>query len=101
MELWHIGAASGSLSEINAIADRDRGPGGDNPPGHLGVIIDVLRFASERTQLIVTTHSPEVLDADWLEDRHIRMVTWQDGATRVTPLSVGSRDALRGHRQRR
>ena len=66
-------------------------------PGALGVILDVLRFASERTQLIVTTHSPEVLDADWLEDRHIRMVTWQDGATRVMPLSVGSRDALRKH----
>jgi predicted ATPase len=66
-------------------------------PGAIGVILDVLRFASERTQLIVTTHSPEVLDADWLEDRHIRMVTWQDGATRVTPLSVGSREALRGH----
>jgi predicted ATPase len=66
-------------------------------PGALGVIVDVLRFASERTQVIVTTHSPEVLDADWLEDRHIRIVTWQDGATRVMPLSVGSRDALREH----
>jgi predicted ATPase len=66
-------------------------------PGALGVILDVLRFASQRTQLIVTTHSPEVLDADWLEDRQIRIVTWEDGATRVTPLSVGSRDALREH----
>jgi predicted ATPase len=66
-------------------------------PGALGVILDVLRFASRRMQLVVTTHSPEVLDADWLEDRHIRIVTWQDGATRVTPLSVGSREALREH----
>ncbi len=66
-------------------------------PGALGVILDVLRLASRRTQVIVTTHSPEVLDADWLEDRHIRIVTWQDGATRVTPLSIGSREALREH----
>ncbi len=66
-------------------------------PGAISVILDVLRFASERAQLIVTTHSPDILDADWLEDRHIRMVTWQDGATRVMPLSVGSRDALRKH----
>ena len=66
-------------------------------PGAIGVILDVLRFASDRTQLIVTTHSPEVLDAEWLEDRHIRIVTWEDGATRVTPLSVGSREALREH----
>jgi predicted ATPase len=66
-------------------------------PGAISVILDVLRFASERAQLIVTTHSPDVLDADWLEDRHIRIVTWQDGATRVMPVSVGSRDALREH----
>src|SRR5262249_7537470 len=66
-------------------------------PGALGVILDVLRVASRRTQLIVTTHSPDVLDADWLEDRHIRIVTWQDGATRVTPLSSGSREALQEH----
>ena len=66
-------------------------------PGALGVILDVLRYASDRTQLIVTTHSPEVLDADWLEDRHIRIVSWHDGTTRVTPLAVGSREALRQH----
>jgi predicted ATPase len=66
-------------------------------PGAISIIMDVLRFASERAQLIVTTHSPDVLDADWLEDRHIRIVTWQDGSTRVMPVSSGSRDALRQH----
>jgi predicted ATPase len=66
-------------------------------PGALGVILDVLSFASERTQLIVTTHSPEVLDAEWLEDRHIRIVTWENGESRVMPLSIGSREALREH----
>jgi predicted ATPase len=66
-------------------------------PGALGVIMDVLRHASERTQVVVTTHSPEILDADWLEDRHIRIVTWEDGVTRVTPLDAGSREALRQH----
>ena len=64
-------------------------------PGALGVILDVLHYASDRTQLVVTTHSPEVLDADWLEDRHIRVVDWQDGATRVMSLGVRSREALR------
>jgi predicted ATPase len=66
-------------------------------PGAIGIILDVLRHASERTQVIVTTHSPEVLDADWLEDQHIRIVSWQEGATRVTPLDIGSREALRQH----
>jgi predicted ATPase len=66
-------------------------------PGALGVILDVLHHASERTQVIVTTHSPEVLDAEWLEDRHIRTVTWQDGATHVTPLDAGAKETLQQH----
>jgi predicted ATPase len=66
-------------------------------PGALGVILDVLRHASERTQVIVTTQRPDLLDADWLEDRHIRIVDWQDGETRVMPPDVGSREALRQH----
>ncbi len=66
-------------------------------PGALSVILDVLHHASERGQVIVTTHSPEVLDAEWLEDRHIRIVDWQDGETRVLPLGIRSREALRQH----
>lgn len=66
-------------------------------PGALGVVLDVLRHASERTQVIVTTHSPEALDADWVADRNLRIVTWRDGATRVSPLAVGSKEALRQH----
>ena len=54
-------------------------------PGAIGLILDVLDFASERTQLVITTQSPEVLDAEWLEDRHLRIVTWEDGETRVAP----------------
>ncbi len=66
-------------------------------PGALSVILDILHHASERGQVIVTTHSPEVLDAEWLEDRHIRIVDWQEGETRVLPLGVRSREALRQH----
>lgn len=47
-------------------------------PGALGAVLDLLRHASRKRQLIVTTHSPEVLDAEWLEDRHLRIVGWQD-----------------------
>jgi predicted ATPase len=66
-------------------------------PGAIGLILDVLDFASERTQLIITTHSPEALDAEWLEDRHLRIVTWEDGETRVSPLAAWSCEALREH----
>jgi predicted ATPase len=66
-------------------------------PGALGAILDLVRHASRSMQVVVTTHSPDVLDAEWLEDRHIRIVSWQEGATRVTPLSSGSREALQEH----
>jgi predicted ATPase len=66
-------------------------------PGALGAILDLLRHASRQMQLIVTTHSPEVLDADWLRDEHLRIVTWEDGATRVLPLAGGAQEALREH----
>ncbi len=66
-------------------------------PGALGALLDVLKHACRKMQVLVATHSPEVLDADWLEDRHLRIVTWEEGATRVAGLAEASRKALRGH----
>jgi predicted ATPase len=66
-------------------------------PGALGAILDLLRHASRHMQVIVTTHSPEVLDADWLRDENLRIVTWEEGATRILPLAEGTREALREH----
>jgi hypothetical protein len=40
---------------------------------------------------------PLVQTAEWLQDRHVRIVNWQEGATRLTPLSSGSREALQEH----
>lgn len=66
-------------------------------PGALGAILDLIRYASRKMQVIATTHSPDVLDARWIEDRHLRVVSWSEGATRVTPVSDASREALRLH----
>jgi predicted ATPase len=66
-------------------------------PGALGSVLDVLRHASKKMQVVVTTHSPEVLDAKWIEDRHVRVVEWHAGATRVAALSEATRGALRDH----
>jgi predicted ATPase len=68
-------------------------------PGALGAIMDLLRHAGRTMQVVATTHSPDILDADWLEDRHLRIVHWQDGATRLTPVSDGTGEALREHLQ--
>lgn len=66
-------------------------------PGALGTVLDVLRHAARSTQTVVTTHSPELLEAPWIEDRHLRIVSWEGGATRVAPVSEATRTALREH----
>ena len=47
--------------------------------------------------MVVTTHSPELLDAKWIQDENLRIVSWHEGATRVTPVSDATRQALREH----
>ncbi|HRU04179.1 MAG TPA: AAA family ATPase [Candidatus Brocadiia bacterium] len=66
-------------------------------PGALGAILDLIRAASKSVQVVVTTHSPEILDAEWVKDGHIRIVTWEEGSTHVLPLSAASRQAMRDH----
>lgn len=66
-------------------------------PGALESVLDVLLAASERIQVVMTTHSPELLDAKWITDRHLRMVDWREGATHVAPVSAANRTALRDH----
>ena len=66
-------------------------------PGALGAVLDLLQQASRKMQVVVTTHSPELLDAKWIEDKHLRLVTWHEGATHVTRVSDASRRALQEH----
>jgi len=66
-------------------------------PGALGAVLDLLLAASKRMQVIVTTHSPEVLDAKWILESHIRLVEWSEGATRVSRLAEAPRRALQEH----
>ena len=66
-------------------------------PGALGSILDVLRHARRFMQVIVTTHSPDILDARWIKDRHLKIVSWEKGATHIDPVSKAARTALGEH----
>ena len=66
-------------------------------PGALESILDLLRHASRQMQVVITTHSPDLLDAKWINDRHLRIVEWTEGATRVAPVSDATRKALQQH----
>ena len=60
-------------------------------------MLELLRHASKHMQVVITTHSPDLLDAKWIADRHLRIVEWSEGATRVSPVSDATRKALQGH----
>lgn len=64
-------------------------------PGATGVIASALLLASQRTQILATTHSPDLLDHKDFTDDHLLGVSAEDGETVVGPLVPGVRDALR------
>ena len=66
-------------------------------PGALGVLLDVLWHARRRSQVVITTHSPDVLDASWIRDRHLRMVRWKNGETYIEHVSPSVRNAMKDH----
>jgi predicted ATPase len=66
-------------------------------PGALESVLDLLRHASKHMQVVITTHSPDLLDAKWITGHHLRIVDWREGATRVAPVSDATRKALHDH----
>ncbi len=66
-------------------------------PGALGTLMDAIQSLSQNLQIIVTTHSPDVLDAKWVRPDHIRVVTWVNGLTRISNVGQMPREAIRGH----
>jgi predicted ATPase len=64
-------------------------------PGALGAVLELLRLAAKNLQVVVTTHSPDLLDAKWIQPNHLRIVEWANGATRVGDLSEATRQALK------
>lgn len=66
-------------------------------PGALGAILDLIRRAAKTMQVVVTTHSPELLDAKWITDTNLRIVSWQEGASHLLLPSAATREAMRSH----
>lgn len=56
---------------------------------------DALGQAARRTQIIVTSHSPDLLDDPALDPMTIRTVVADGGETRIATLDPGSREAIR------
>ena len=64
-------------------------------PAAAGVLLDGLRDGARHTQVIVTSHSPDLLDDPKLTNDNLLAVVAEDGRTLIAPLDEASRSALR------
>jgi predicted ATPase len=66
-------------------------------PAAASALRDALQRASLRTQVLVTSHSPDLLDDSDIESEHLLSVTVQEGETRLASVDPASRQAIRDH----
>ena len=64
-------------------------------PAAAEVLLDGLRDAAHRTQVIVTSHSPDLLDNKDLDIDSILAVEAHDGNTAIAPVDDASRSVVR------
>lgn len=61
-------------------------------PGALGVLCDVIKEASERSQIIITTHSPDIVAQFDIND--LRVVELTDEGTKIGPVDEVQRKVI-------
>jgi predicted ATPase len=64
-------------------------------PGAAGVLRDALTSASRHTQVIVTSHSPDLLDDKSVSDENILAVINKNGQTIIGPVDAAGRSSIR------
>lgn len=70
-------------------------PEGTVHPAVTELMVQVLMDAASERQILIATHSPDMLDYKELKDTHIRVVTMERGQTLISPVSESSRQAIR------
>lgn len=66
-------------------------------PAASSALREALQRASEQTQVIVTSHSPDLLDDLSLPAESLLAVVVERGETKIAPVDEASREALREH----
>ncbi len=61
-------------------------------PAVLSMLAEAFKEVAEVTQVIVTTHSPQLIEH--FEPADIRIVTMQDGVTHIAPIKASQREAV-------
>jgi predicted ATPase len=63
-------------------------------PAAAGLLLDALRDASEARQVLVTTHSPDLLDSPTIKPNELLAVRADGGITKIGPVDKAGRSAL-------
>jgi predicted ATPase len=63
-------------------------------PAVAEVVVEVLMDASHEKQVLLTSHSPDILDYKDLTDSQIRVVAMDHGRTLVAPVSQAGHAAI-------
>jgi predicted ATPase len=112
---WHFIAASMSDGTLRALGillaiHQQRPSGNDAPrppligleepetalhPAATSLLLAALRQASRQTQIVVTSHSPDLLDNADTDSDSLLAVVNEDGLTRIGRLDTAGRDMLR------
>ena len=64
-------------------------------PAAAGVLLDALREAADKTQIVITSHSPDLLDDKDLNPESILAVEARDGTTIIAGVDEVGRSVLR------
>ncbi|MBI4481461.1 MAG: ATP-binding protein, partial [Acidobacteria bacterium] len=64
-------------------------------PAVTELVVEVIMDAANEKQILLTTHSPDILDQKNLVDTQIRVVTMEQSRTLICPVSQSSREAIR------
>lgn len=64
-------------------------------PAATGILLDSMLDASQLTQVVVTSHSPDLLESEKVGDDQIIAVTAEKGASVLGPITEVGRSALR------
>lgn len=66
-------------------------------PEALTALLDLIRGFADKSQIIVTTHSPDLLESKWIEPENIRVASWSRGVTQILPLGEAAAASLKQH----
>jgi predicted ATPase len=97
--------ALGALVAVQQLTDKSRHArliGIEEPeaalhPAATGALMDALREAATQTQVLVTTHSPDLLDKTDPESEQLLVLQAAKGRTDVAPVDAASKEAIRNH----